>query len=449
MKKIGAVIIVVFLANTSYCQLLKTDKSSSSVLVNNTSVGFDIGKTELEFSTNNYANKPVDNNIGVLWGVVAKGKNNDGISNVFKAEEFTPSGSLSGHFGFFSSNSEKFKNTYSDAKLKELELEKVSYYNSVKKFFEVEMPNLIKSTDGIVLNSAQQKELNKLLAVPLNSISNKFNKTYIELKKIYENRTIDNQIRLKAEQLVSIIDEKGDIEKLKLINKEQSKIRKRDFDALKSSAKNYQKWNFYGHFGFTGSSFNLFTGWDTLNLNNSFRKETFAGSMGGLGINYANGGDWIFGAKYTYQVSNNLSSLSKTTYKAMSSITSSGQTFTSETSKTAYSGDYSQIYLNRFDVDIIRFIKISDSTTLLLDGFMRVTDSNDEKKYASRTDIGLASLFFKPNGKFMGGLYVTLPDVDQNIERQKENPNYKNWYSRLTFGVYAKFSFTSLVNTLL
>ena len=89
---------------------------------------------------------------------------------------------------------------------------------------------------------------------------------------------------------------------------------------------------------------------------------------------------------------------------------------------------------------------IIEETFLIVNTYLRSVSSNKQALYASHSDIGVSTLFFKKDGNFMGGIYLELPDLDQNNERMKANPEYEDWYNRMAFGIYTKFSFDPLLS---
>jgi len=188
----------------------------------------------------------------------------------------------------------------------------------------------------------------------------------------------------------------------------------------------------------------------TSNLSNSFIKEDFRGGNWGLGINFQIA-QLKIGLTYAYRMTNNFDLLDKTDYKLVKTYTSGNQTLTQEKQVTAYSGTYSKIEVNELNADIMYNINLSkeENVYALLDAYLRSTAfSRNKELLPNNYTIGLGSYFFGKASKFMGGMYVELPDVGNAFEKQKApaDQNIRPGLKRLTFGIIGKFSLNSLIS---
>jgi len=438
MKKIVIALVANICVLTSlFCQDIKTGEGESSILLPTTNFGFDIGKASLSFKTNNFPQSKLNPN-GIIWGLNASGKNNEGLSTVFSGSEIVPSSSMSALLGYSFSNSDEISADYTSMYAKELKDSINSLSSSFRQSFDTEIITKIYELES---DTAKKYILSKV--VPALKVNlNKYEKLEKLLNDMSQDKTLLPVISSSASTLYSYMKDNQTWKNIKDL-----KIKlKSGIDNLES--KEYWKLTFYGHLGIQGEKFNIFKGWDSTNIENSFKKETFRGSSKGFGINYLFNSKWIAGFKFTYQETNNLDKLSTNDYKVTTSYTQNTSVGTTQISKTAYPDKYKLAYLNRYDFDLIRYINIDENNVIIADLYLRINESTNEESLVSYKDVGLSSSFFNKNGKFIGGVYIELPDFEQSEEKRKpaEEQELKDWYNRLSFGIYAKYSFSSLAN---
>jgi hypothetical protein len=300
---------------------------------------------------------------------------------------------------------------------------------------------LIDQLDQIKDNKAKEYIQNKVNPI-LQSDFLRYQKLEKTLKEISENRLLDLNITTEANNLYLVIKKNKIWNAFERLNKKIS-------DGINNLiTEDYWKFSVYGHLGLHSTKFNIYKGWDSVNIDNSFAKETFRGSNGGFGLNLNLKSRWLFGFRFTYEETNNLNTLASTEYKVTKNHTSTSATGSSQIAMTAYPNKYTRAYLNRYDFDIIRFFALEKNSIMITDLYFRIKESTNQSKMVSQKDVGVSASFFKEKGNFIGGIYLELPDIEQNIEKRKPEDEQKleDWYKRISFGVYAKFSFSSIIN---
>lgn len=438
MKKIAIILIInIYTLSFVYCQDIKTGEGESSILLPTTNIGVDVGKASLTFKTNNFPQSKLNSN-GFIWGINATGESKEGLSTVFSGSEIVPSSNISIILGYSLSNSEEISDDYTSKYAKTLKDSVNSLSNSFRKSFGID---IIAEIYELKSDTAKKYLLSKV--VPALKINfNKYENLEKLLEKMSKDKTLQPEIDSSAKTIYSFMKENQtwkDIKSLKV------KL-KTGIENIESEE--YWKLTFYGHFGIKGEKFNVFNGWDSINIENSFKKETFSGSFGGFGINYLFNSKWVVGFKYTYQETNNLHKLSTNDYKVTTTFAQNTSVGSTQVSKTAYPDKYKPAYLNRYDFDLIRFFNIGENNVIISDLYLRINESTNQENLVSYKDVGISSSFFNKKGKFIGGIYLELPDFEQSEEKRKpeEEQKLKEWYNRLTFGIYAKYSFSSLAN---
>ena len=118
---------------------------------------------------------------------------------------------------------------------------------------------------------------------------------------------------------------------------------------------------------------------------------------------------------------------------------------------TAYSGKYGEVVVNRLNFDIIAAFKLDKEADnhILVNPYIRGNFfSRDTSLQLNTFNIGTGFYLFKKTGKFMGGLYIELPDVNNEIEKKKplEDQNIRADFKRLTFGLVGRISINSLLS---
>ena len=409
MKKIFILFFALFsvLVFNGLSQTLTQDsKNDSSIKLPGGVVSFDFTKTALTFSINNF-DRDITKKKGILWGLSATGANSAGISSLFEAGEVTTGTSLSGTVGYFWA---------SDYTSKYVNPEK--YENNLRK-----------------LEEKSQKKFHNILSKVVQQLGNKVD--------------IENSIQIMRSSLTledfltSLSVEANQIDKCKfsLLKQEYDKLVNIKKQIEKSKCdENYRRWLLYLDLGYNSNKFKLVNDSNSVGLDDKFEDETFKGGFFKLGANLQLGGSWLFGAAIGYEKANNISSLKKKTFILESSQVYENQKLTEEKEITAYSGDYEEFGQLSFNADSICIFKLSDDFSLAWDIlYLRWKMPQGADTVNDMLNIGTSAYFFKrEDGKFLGGLYVEVPD----ITGAKENGEV--FLDKLKIGIVAKYSFSSI-----
>lgn len=392
MKRITLIftIILAYCLNPISAQTLNQDaEGNSSLVYQGGNIGLDLTKTNLSFSYTNLglttAKKDVSKEFKPVWGITAYGKNNEGISDIFKQGQIQPDAGLIGLIGVKYRFDEKPQN------LSELE-------NKKKPLVE----------EKIRLN----KEIESLICK-----TDEANKKRLEDLKIKQNEI--------AAEIQLIQDERKNINK--------NRVRRMGL--------------FYLRGGKSGTSFKMVKdNPDSIGLSKIFENHDFSGGFFGFGANYEHG-RWLIGLSIDYEFTNNLNTLTKSTFTITTAETYGDETLENKKEIIGYTGDYSTFKRTNINIDAVMFTSLDDDkkSYITWNFYLRHKISNSTKVLPTLTDIGVGAFFFNKENKFLGGVYIEAPDFFQNIERTKDDPDLKEIQKRLTFGVVARFNFALIV----
>lgn len=425
--------------------LTQSGDGKGSFLFKGSNVGFDLAKTDISFTMNNL-NRPVDAlqinlNHRIMYGGSVNVKNQDGIGNLFSSGDFTPTASANVYGGYQFANT--FKGDYDKAiSLYSKKMERVKN-GEVKKFIN-HMKNFL--TSQIKMKVSNNQRADKIKEEWFEALDNKLMRDFQVYIQGYAVNDGDGSDQLKQKTLKEIVTIDEEIEKFRL------RLQKKMDQAHDAYVKNnLWKLSLFVFTGLEGSSFKRLGTIDNTNFGKSFIAEDFRGSKTGFGVNYQIN-RWKFGTTYGYKITNNLANLSKKDYKIVTTTTSASQTLTQETSVSAYVGDYAQVELMELNIDAIFTTDLGPSAQAyaLVNPYYRGNlYSRNQKLLPSTYSLGLGLHFFSVKSKFLGGLYVELPDVDNSIEKNKQpdEQNIRSVIGKLTFGVVAKFSINSFISS--
>lgn len=422
-------------------------KGSLILPLKGVSLGFDIGKTEISVGANNYSKALDKNNSKVFHNWFFGGnlavKNSSGIGNLFQSGDIVPAGNLLGFLGFNLNNNQSIlsdwlASTLNDKKETEqkLRLELVETYRlGVLKDLEVAVEviedeelskqtetqfkeSITKSKDGFALNRAittilvnKDKGIENFVQAFKELIEHR-RKAYIEsLSKIDATKAIDSAFN----------------------------------DFVKShSIKRFTAFIFGG---IDARNFSLYNGLNTASLAKSFTDELHKGGQFGVGINGQIGSWWI-GITYAYVDGDNFSNLTSKEYTLRTTDTSRNQALISEKKITGYSGKYAKVESNQLNIDLLKEFKLGDTSRLITNLYYRGSLFSRVPAYLKNiSNIGLGVYFLSNKSKFLGGLYIELPDINNNIEKSKSESerSIRPPFKKLTFGVVTKFSIASII----
>jgi opacity protein-like surface antigen len=381
-------------------------------------------------------NNTIGENHKCFIGGSVKGENKEGIANLFSKGDLVPAGSLDGYLGYSFSNG---KHPNHESARKELLSQINLYENTVMDDFKKEMTTIVKTHTS----SDSLSKLRNVLLSKLNSL-NTIDEFGPDLN--YDVLNDDEKIRVAKERIKSEYDN--------FVKKEESireDFRKQLLNLREDlGPEKYWQLLIYGFGGIHGVEFKRFTGIDSIVLSNSFTDEYFRGGKAGLGINYQIR-NFTIGLTYSYNETNNFSLLSKKEYSWKSSITQNGQTLSEDKKISAYSGSYDKVVVNEMNIDFILNLKLDKKAKnhILINPYTRSQLlSRKSDLLPNSTNIGCGFYFFQQTGKFIGGFYTELTDINQNYEKAKPSieQNLRPPLKRLTFGIVGKFAFASILN---
>lgn len=420
-------------------------KGSVILPLNGVSLGFDIGKTEISVGANNYSRALIKKNKKAFrnwfFGGNLSVKNSSGIGNLFQNGNIVPSSNFLGFAGFNINNNEillkKWENYQEQIneqeKLLKILVEELRLgiikdidaaaevindqilRDSIKSSIKEE---IFKSVDGYALNITINNILSNSNNRPANFIS--------AFKVLFEPR------------FESYLESRDKIYESKELKALFSKFMN------ENSVKRLTPFLFGG---IDARNFSLYTGLDTSSLSKSLVDTLYQGGQIGIGLN-AQVGRWWIGLTYAYVHGDNFSNLTSKEYTLRTINTSQNQTLTSENKTTGYSGKYSMVKRNQLNIDLIKEFSLGDTSRLFTNLYYRGSLFSRDTEYLQNiSNLGLGVYFLGKKSKFLGGLYVELPDINNNIEKSKPESerNINPAFKKLTFGVVTKFALSSVL----
>ena len=106
--------------------------------------------------------------------------------------------------------------------------------------------------------------------------------------------------------------------------------------------------------------------------------------------------------------------------------------------------------MNELNVDLIIDFKLKgDTSRILVNPYLRASlFSRDTAYIKNYTNLGLGLYFLGRKRKFIGGLYVELPDINNNAEKAKpeDEIHIQPPFKKLSFGIVTKFNISSFFN---
>ncbi len=450
IKKYLAVLLLSWSCLASYSQYLTQSadgKSSIPLPLQGVGIGIDIGKTELTFGVNNYERvlKSVDNKLKhtYLIGLNLSAKNSEGIGNLFSSGDIVPAGSFLGFAGFSLSNTDKILAAWKRSPANSL---LVSEQDNLAELRELYRADIINSID-LCITSIKKEEIVKKIkeelttqlkaapdALAINKVIAKYKEKDVEELKIFWTQ----------------MDELIAAARKKYIEKFDRKEFTKNVDA---AFKKFFKENWPVRFtpfilgGIDARNFSLFVKPEPLNFSNSFKDTLFRGGNIGFGINLQVRNFWL-GITYAYVNGDNFVNLKSKEYTVRTVDTSGNQSLISEKKTTAYSGKYSKVEYNVLNADLVTSFYLNDSSRLMANLYVRGSvHSRDTAYLKNYTNIGLGLYFTGKKSAFLGGLYVELPDINNNIEKAKPvaERNTLPPLKKLSFGIVTKISLSSIL----
>lgn len=414
--------------------------------LNGLSIGFDIGKAEIAVGANNFSKALDSNNSKAFrnwfFGSNLAVKNSSGIGNLFQSGDIVPAANFLGFLGFNVNNNQ-------------------SILDEWKKSSVTQLATIERNMKQQLVDSYRSDIVKYIEAASENIIDAEFRQNTIQelVKKIAESSdgfalasNITSILTNKAESLKGFVDvfkalvEPRQKEYFERITKIDAT---KEIDVAFDHFLNDQIVKRLSPFIFGGieaRNFSLYTGLNASSLPKSFIDTLYRGGQFGIGINAQIGRFWL-GATYAYIDGDNFSNLTSKEYTLRTTDPSGNQTLISEKKITGYSGKYAKVGSNQLNIDFLKEFKLGDTSRVITNLYYRGTmASRDTALLKNISNLGLSVYFLGNKSKFLGGLYVELPDIDNNIEKTKPESerSIRPPLKKLTFGVIMRVSVNSI-----
>ncbi|MBL4678936.1 MAG: hypothetical protein JKY70_22505 [Mucilaginibacter sp.] len=449
MKKIYLALLICAVTQISRAQFVTQSASGKGTVIlplNGVSLGFDIGKTEIAVGANNYSKALIKNNDQLFknwfFGGNLSVKNSSGIGNLVKSGDLVPEGNLLGFMGFNINNHQRLIDEWKASSVNKLAyLQQDRRKKLVKKYAQAIIDIIETSGDEINDVDFRTATLAKWIK-KVNAAKDGYalSRVILDLKK---------EGGAKLEPFVAM---SKDLQTIK--EKEyQASLAKTDMTKEMDAA--FSEFTATHHIlrltpfifgGLEARSFSLYSGPSTVSLAKSFEDKLYRNNQVGIGINGQVGSFWV-GITYAWIDGDNFSGLSSKEYTLQTKDTLHNQTLIAEKKITGYSGKYARVKSNQLNIDLVKEFRLGDTSRLITNVYYRGTiASRDTTALKNISGIGLGLYFLGNKGKFLGGLYVELPDIGNQAEKAKPiaDQNIRPPLRRLTFGVVTKFSLSSI-----
>lgn len=441
MRKLLTVLCFGISFNTYAQGLTQSAEGKSTIPIKGTAVGIDLGKTELSFGYNNINRVVESKTFQPIFGAEVRVKNEEGLGNLFSGGDLVPAGNLNLFGGFTLSNIGKGAqaglSTLRDAEVKRFK----EWQTTFRTNLATELKTVIDDRVKVITDGTARTNASAALKGAIPSVNTE--EYFSEVGKLAA--PTDAEVQLVYDQIKEYAKAKQ-----KEYTTEKTAYVKRLEDYYKQfSVTNNRRLTLFAFGGINAIGFKQFTGVDSTNLANSTKDIDERGGQFGLGINYQWRNIWL-GFTFSRLQSKNFSVLKKKEYTIRRTVNLPPSSLNEETKVTAYSGTYGEVDLSNVNADIVVRIRLDKEykNYMLLNPYLRASvGSSDEALLPNKTNLGLGLYFLPNNGKFLGGIYLELPDVDNNIEKRKDadEQNLRPPFKRLSFGVVTKFNLSTIM----
>ncbi len=381
-------VLIQFFHNTLSAQTLSQDsQGSSSVLYHGGSIGFDIAQTNITFSYTNLGLTPeadISAKARSVWGLNAHGRNHEGLAGIFRQGDLQPEAGFGGFWGLKYRFDEKPR-SLSDLQnqISMLRADRTAVRNQMEALAGKEDPESIARLEKLRM---RHKDLDD------------------QIQEINDAREKINEQRVRKLGLV------------------------------------------YLRGGVNASAFRLaLENQDPASFTKAFRHQDFKGGYLGAGINYESG-RWLYGLAIDYEFTNNLELLASQSFTLTTTEVIGNRALESKREFNAWTGNYTTYSRAGYSIDVIRFSLINEQEEnyVALNFYLRHKFADSGDIMPSVTDIGTGAWFFNMSNKFLGGIYLEVPDLFRSIEGMKTEPDSRILQNRLSFGLVGRFNFASI-----
>lgn len=436
---------LVLRAEAQFLTETATGKGALLLPLNGVAVEFDAGKTQTGFNINNYSRALASRNSRLFhnWffgGNITAGSS-EGVGDLFKTGTLVPAASAYGMLGFSINNTNQilrdWKNSRATLLIKREQEEMGRAFRTFRDTVSASMLYALTALKDTQLIQAGQDLQVKIEASPDN----------LRLTAVLDSIYKINTARLVP--LISAFKRMVEPVRTRYIAGFNRDIATKDigpaFDEFLQTHRSLRFTPFlFG--GIDARSFTLFNGINATTLSESFTDTLQRGGTFGAGFNAQAGTFWL-GVTYTYISGDNFGNLTGKEYQLRTSNSSGSQTLTSDKKLTAYSGNYGKVKRNQLHIDLIKEFALGDTARLIADVYLRSSIFSRDTAYLKNTSgLGLGVYFLGGKSKFIGGLYVELPDINNNLEKSRPvaEQHLRSPFKRLSFGIVTKFSLSSI-----
>ncbi|SEJ41610.1 hypothetical protein SAMN04487995_4579 [Dyadobacter koreensis] len=420
-------------------------KSSIPLPLKGAGLSVDIGKTEVVFGLNNYGRVfDTTANRGFI-GINITGKNEEGLSNLFKAGDIVAEGSFLFFTGYSFSNNSSISKKYHESVLYQNIITNNALIGKIQTQDYVDSVKLmISAQQNLIQNPQKRKNIVKDLKYQIDQQRSDQIQSFIENYGVDDDelKIFMGSVKRNGKEIRNIYGSRIKIIQDKNIA-ERSKANNTFFKDNK-----FWRLNVFLQGGIKARQFKRFLGVSTPDFSNSFKDTLFKGEHLGIGVNLLYRNFWI-GATYSLVKTDNFSMLTSKEYTLRRTDTLSNQTLIQEKKLTAYGGKYSRVNVHELNIDLVAELNLNDTSKVIINPYLRSSLSSSDTAYVKNfTNIGLGVYFLGKKRKFLGGLYVELPDIANNIEKAKpvDDMNLRPPLRRLSFGIVTKFNISSIFN---
>jgi len=453
MKKHIIVILIVsygLSANGQYLTQSADGQGAIPLPLSGIGLGLDIGKSEITFGLNNYDKvlNNSDNKKNLFIGLNLSAKNSDGIGNLFSSGDITPAGDFLGFLGYTFSNNKDLLSKWNNSDFVKKKMSDQKRQEYMFGAYKKDVLNALGLSIGKIADDSVRSAIEHTLVTRIDASGDK---REID-RKLGEVRSAHPEAALK--DFWSQLDELVTGAKRKYIESFNTAFTKEaakaESNAFAATLKGLHPWRItpFLQGGVNARSFTLFTGINTSDLSNSFKDTLFRGGTIGMGLNIQYQNFWI-GATYSYLDGDNFIELNSKDYTISTKDSVGNQILLQEKKKTAYSGKYGKVKTNQLNIDVVWDARINDSSRVLVSAYLRSSRaSRNTALLKNYFNLGIGLYFLGKKSKFLGGLYIELPDVNNELEKAKpaNEINIHSPLKKLTFGISTKFSFSSMLS---
>lgn len=435
--------------------LTQNASGEGSILLRGSRLSIDVTQTAASFGLNNLSNSVGATNHQAddlywqpVYGVSASVKSEDELRGLLTNGDFVPSAKLSGFAGASLSNAlypsvERAKDALADKMTQNVKETRIAIQQAI----------MLRTAGGGANVLALQATLLKSLA------------GYMFPADIEEDVEPHAGKAATATEVAQVGDDAAQAAARLLIQQDVTTILNtrnavRDalevqIETLESTYDQQTFWHLiiFGFAGAEATEFKRYTsGANAEVLSKNFSDVSFRGGRIGLGANLQYS-IFLFGLRYARVNLNNFDDLTKREYVLTTTVVNVNgtQKLVQERKLSAYSGDYGATTGTLVQGDVIINTKLDHGGLYhsLINPYFRYQRANNTVLLPKTTDIGCGLYFFKRTGKFMGGLYGELADINNNVEESKPEADRdlrKSW-QRLSFGLVATLTIGSLLDT--